>query len=93
MNLSKEEILQKLKESNGIGFVELNGVLHEIRLINENQITFSGACWKWEQTEMPSSNGDYSVLTDVLIEEDPIMHHFPLQHSYVYYETVSDFLS
>ncbi|MEH7234940.1 hypothetical protein [Bacillus sp. JJ1562] len=91
MYISKQELLTKLKANNDIGFVELNGVLHEIRLLQDNLIAFSGACWKWEQTEMPSAHGDYNVLTDVLVEEDPIIPRFPTQDSYEFYETVHDF--
>lgn len=91
MMISKQELLKKLAANNGIGFVELDGVLHEIRLLNGNQIAFSGACWKWAQTEMPSAHGDYNVLTDVLVEEDPIIPRFPTQDSYEFYETVHDF--
>ncbi|WP_099353640.1 hypothetical protein [Fredinandcohnia onubensis] len=91
MKISKEELIQKLESNNGYGFVELNGVLHEIKLLAGNQIAFSGACWRWEQTEMPSANGDYSVVTDVLIEGEPVIPRFPTQDSYEFYETVTDF--
>ncbi|WP_453997319.1 hypothetical protein [Bacillus nitroreducens] len=91
MKISKQELIQQLKENNGIGFVELNGVLHEIRLLQDNLIAFSGACWKWEQTEMPSANGDYYVLTDVLIEEEPIIPSFPIHDTYEFYKSVHDF--
>ncbi|MEH7382318.1 hypothetical protein V7138_17795 [Bacillus sp. JJ1533] len=91
MNISKQELVKKLAENNGIGFVELGGTLHEIKLSNGNQITFTGACWKWEQTEMPSAHGDYHVLTDVLVEEDLMIPRFPIHDAYEFYESVQDF--
>ncbi|THE11796.1 hypothetical protein E1I69_13600 [Bacillus timonensis] len=91
MNISKQEILEKLAENNGSGYVELSGLLHEIKLLNGNQIAFTGACWKWTQTEMPSAHGDYSVLTDVLVEEDLMIPRFPTQDYYEFYESVHDF--
>ncbi|MCC3357674.1 hypothetical protein [Bacillus sp. REN16] len=91
MTISKQELRKKLELNNGIGFVELGGVLHEIRLLNGNHIAFTGACWRWEQTEMPSAHGDYRVLTDVLVEEDPIIPKFPDQDIYEFYESVQDY--
>lgn len=91
MNITRQELLQKLKTNNDIGFVELDGILHEIRLLQDNLIAFSGACWRWEQTEIPSANGDYHVITDVLIEEDPTIPRFPTQDVYEFYKSVTDF--
>ncbi|RFB19263.1 hypothetical protein DZB84_03125 [Bacillus sp. HNG] len=91
MNISNQELLEKLSENNGIGYVELDGLLHEIRLVNGNQIAFTGACRKWTQTEMPSAHGDYNVLTDVLMEEDLMIPSFPTHDYYEFHETVHDF--
>lgn len=93
MEIAKKQLLQELKNNNGIGFVEINDILHEIRLINENQIVFTGACWRWEQTQMPSSHGDYTILTDVLMEDDPYLSDFPEQQTYEYYNQVNEYLS
>ncbi|MFT4415237.1 hypothetical protein ACLM5H_15355 [Fredinandcohnia humi] len=93
MEITREELVKKLKDNNGIGFVDIQNVLYEIRLVNHNQIVFSGACWKWEQTAMPSSHGDYTVLTDVLMEDQPVITSFPIQQSYDYYMEVNEFLS
>ncbi|WP_077617624.1 hypothetical protein [Bacillus sinesaloumensis] len=93
MNISKHELVKKLESNHGLGFVELNEVLYEIRLLSNYQIAFTGACWKWEQTEMSSAHGDYQVLTDVLVEDEPILVNFPNQDSYEFYETVNQYLS
>ncbi|WP_010282920.1 hypothetical protein [Bacillus timonensis] len=91
MNITRQQLLQKLKENDGIGFVEIDGILHEIRLLQDNLIAFSGACWRWEQAKIPSAHGDYQVVTDVLIEEDPIIPRFPTQDSYEFYPSVNDY--
>ncbi|MFS0861261.1 hypothetical protein [Fredinandcohnia sp. 179-A 10B2 NHS] len=93
MEITRERLLQQLKNNNDIGFVEINQSLHEIRLINGNQIVFTGASWSWEQTQTPSAHGDYMLLTDVLMEDDPYLTEFPEQQTYEYYNQVSEYLS
>lgn len=91
MLVSKKELIQQLKENNGEGIVLYNEIPYRILLTNEGTITATGEHWTWQQTNSPSSHGDYQIETDEIIKSFDHAFLLPDNISYQFYKNINNY--
>lgn len=92
MKVTKEELIEHLIEHNPIGVVMINNVLYEVKLSHDHSISTTGTVWNWDEVSVPSSHGDYQIITDQLVKEYNPNAQLPTQNYFEYYPSINNFL-
>ncbi|MBD8068514.1 hypothetical protein [Bacillus sp. PS06] len=92
MQVSRQELLQLIKDNGNKGIITINDVPYEITISADNNIRFTGTTWEWEKREVPSAHDDYTIVADDLVKiEDDFTPSLNNQNQFYFYKDINDF--